>query len=95
MTKIALLSPEGRVGKVPAALSPVPAVLAGKRIGVLDNGKPGAALLMETLAHELVARTGAVFAGVFKKGSAATPCEPDLLAHIAKSSDLIFTGSAD
>jgi hypothetical protein len=90
-----IYSPEGRIGHAHVALSVAPEVLWGSRIGVLDNGKPGAALLMETLVGELVARTGATFAGTFKKGSAATPCEPDLLAHIGKSTDLIFTGSAD
>ena len=90
-----LYSPEGRVGREAVRLVAAPEVMAGARIGVLDNGKPGAGLLMETLAHELARRTGATFAGTFQKGSAATPCEPDLLAKISKSADLVLTGSAD
>ncbi len=88
-------SPEGRTGEAAGALAPSPEVLAGLRIAVLDNGKPGARLLMGTLAEQLGERSGAQLAGVFCKGSAATPCEEELLAELAERADLIVTGTAD
>jgi hypothetical protein len=88
-------SPEGRVGAAPAVLAASPEVLAGRRILALDNGKPGAALLLEALADRLEARCGARAAGVLRKGSAATPCEDDLLAEIVRRGDLVLTGTAD
>jgi hypothetical protein len=88
-------SPEGRVGAAPAALAQSPEVLAGRRILVLDNGKPGAALLMQELAERLGARCGARVAGMLRKGSAATPCEDALLDDIVERADLVLTGTAD
>ena len=92
---LTILSPEGRVGTEPVALAASPEVLAGRRVAVLDNGKPGAELLMASLANGLAERTGAHFEGVLRKGSAATPCEPELLAELADRADLVITGTAD
>ena len=41
-----ILSPEGNVGTRGIALADAPEVLSGRRLAVLDNGKPGAALIM-------------------------------------------------
>jgi trimethylamine:corrinoid methyltransferase-like protein len=90
-----ILSPEGRVGLAPAVLAPSPEVLAGLRIAVLDNGKPGAELLMGALSERIGERSGARITGVFRKGSAATPCEPELLAELVEQADLVVTGTAD
>lgn len=92
---IRILSPEGRVTTEASDLSATPELLAGRRIAVLDNGKPGAALLMETLVQGLAARSGATMVGTFQKGSAATPCEAPLLDQIVAEADLVVTGSAD
>ena len=88
-------SPEGRIGAAPAALAASPEVLAGRRLLVLDNGKPGAALLMGALAERLGARCGARVEDVLRKGSAATPCEDALLDEIVERADLVLTGTAD
>jgi len=90
-----ILSPEGAVGPQRVALAPLPATLKGQRILVLDNGKPGAQLVLERAAEELAARTGAVFAGSRRKRTAATPCEEALLAEIEQSADVVLTGTAD
>jgi hypothetical protein len=95
MTPIHIYSPEGSVGRAGTSLAPAPDVLAGRRIAVLDNGKPGADRLLGHLAERLVERTGATYAGSRRKGSAATPCEGDLLQEILKDADLVLTGSAD
>ena len=51
--------PTGATSTPPASLAPTPAVLAGRRIGILDNRKPNAGLLLARLAERLATRTGA------------------------------------
>ena len=95
MDSIRIYSPEGNVGRPARSLAASPDVLTGLRLGVLDNGKPNAAKLMQRMAENLAERTKLHFAGVFSKGSAATPCEEPLLAEIVEACDLVLTGSAD
>jgi len=90
-----ILSPEGSVGTARTALAASPDVLAGRRIAVLDNGKPGAAWLMTRVAEQLAARSGAEFIGLHRKRTAATPCEDALLETIASQAELVLTGTAD
>ncbi len=92
---IQILSPEGNVGVGVIGLAPSPDVLAGRRIAVLDNGKPGAAWLMTRVAEQLVERAGVDFVGVHRKRTAATPCEDELMQEIAAEADLVLTGTAD
>ncbi len=90
-----ILSPEGSVGERGVALAPSPALLAGRRLAVLDNGKPGAALVMTRIAERLAARVGVEFVGVHRKGTAATPCDEALIGALAEGADLVLTGTAD
>jgi hypothetical protein len=92
---VQIYSPEGEVGSSMTALAAFPEVLSGKRVLGLDNGKPGADVLLRRLAEGLAARSGAVVAGIIQKGSAATPCEEDLLEEISARADLVLTGTAD
>lgn len=95
MTSIRIHSPEGGVGGQAGALAPSPDVLTGLRIAVLDNGKPGAAQLMQQLALRLGERTGAECVGVRRKASAATPCQDELLEELVGSAHVVLTGTAD
>jgi hypothetical protein len=95
MAAIEVYAPDGSTAPPPLALAPLPATLAGRRLVVLDNGKPGAALVMSRIAERLAQRAGMEWLGVRRKGTAATPCEPDLLAALARESDVVLTGSAD
>jgi hypothetical protein len=73
-------------------------VLNGLRIGVLDNLKPNARLLMVRAAEQLAARTGATVTLVTDKGpgaNSATPCTDEVLDRLTKEVDLVLTGSAD
>ena len=47
---ITIYSPAGPTTAAPRVLSAAPAVLAGLRLGVLDNRKPNARLLLTRLA---------------------------------------------
>lgn len=89
-------SPEG-LALDPAgatAIHPSPG-LAGSRLLALDNGKRGADVLLARLGEQLAARAGARFGGVLRKGTAATPCEPELLDRLAAEGDLVLTGTLD
>ena len=93
MTQIYL--PDSAPGQPASARAAAPRSLAGQRIAVLDNGKPGAARLLGGVARGLAERTGASFAGVFQKGSAATPCEDAVFEEILSAADVVLTGTAD
>ena len=88
-----IYSPEGPVGPPSAGLAPHTPVLAGKRIGILDNSKPNAGLLLRYLAESLAARTGATV-GLVERKNAALPAPDDLLARLAEA-EVVLTGSAD
>ena len=93
-----IYAPDGTVGRPPVTLAPSPAVLGGLRVGVLDNGKPNARLLMARVGEQLAARTGATLSLVTDKGpgaNAATPCTPAVMEQLREEVDLVLTGSAD
>ena len=90
-----ILSPEGSVGTRGVSLAPSPPVLSGRRLAVLDNGKPGAVLVLTGVAERLAERAGVEFVGVHRKLTAATPCEDTLIAEIVQGADLVLTGTAD
>ena len=68
-------SPEGRVGQRQIELASTPDVLSGVRVAALDNGKPGAALVLRRAGERLAERTGAIFVGVEQKKT-AVPAKP-------------------
>lgn len=91
-------APDGDVGPAPVTLAPPPNVLTGLRIGVLDNGKPNAGLLLTRVGEQLAARTGATLTLVTEKGpggNAATPCTPAVMDRLVAECDVALTGSAD
>jgi hypothetical protein len=95
---VEIYAPDGTIGRPSFARAPSPPVLAGLRIGVLDNAKPNARLLMERMAERLAERTGAQLTLVTDKGpghNAATPCSDPVLARLTEEVDLVVTGSAD
>jgi len=94
----AIYAPDGEVGPAPVVLAPSPNVLTGVRIGVLDNGKPNAGLLLIRVGEQLAARTGATLTLVTTKGpggNAATPCTPPVVERLTQECDVALTGSAD
>lgn len=95
MSPLQIYAPDGSVGVPARELAPAPSRLAGTKFLVLDNGKPGADILLRHTAEGIAARTGALYLGMRRKGSAATPCEPDLLRELETEADFILTGTAD
>src|SRR5687768_8861233 len=93
--------PDSAPGPETAALAASPASLTGKRIAVLDNGKPNAATVMTRAAETLAARTGAEVSLVTKKGpqgmsaNAAIPVADDIFERLLAEADVVITGAAD
>ncbi len=95
---VQIYAPDGAIGRPRYHRAASPGVLSGLRIGVLDNAKPNALLLMERVALRLGERTGACVELVTDKGpghNAATPATDQVLERLAKEVDLVITGSAD
>lgn len=91
---IRVLSPVAQNKVSQEAPLPLPADLAGKTIGFLDNTKTNFDRLtrhMEALLRERYSLAGAVYQ---KKANAATPAPPEVVAALA-GVDLVITGSAD
>ncbi len=87
-------APDGVVGASPVALAEPLDVLNGKRIGILDNTKPNAGLLLSRMAQQLAIRTGATVSVVERK-NAALPAREQTLTRLAAEVDAVLTGSAD
>ena len=87
-------TPEGDIGPETVSSAPAPPVLAGRRIGILDNTKPNAGVLLGRLADRLAARTGAEVTLIETK-NAAVAAPDDVITRLSKEVDLVLTGSAD
>lgn len=91
---VRILRPDGTVAPEGHRLSPPRRVLTGARIGVLDNRKPNAGLLMGYVAERLAERAGGPPPLVLEK-NAAHPAPPEVIERLVKEVDLVLTGSAD
>jgi hypothetical protein len=94
-SSVVIVDPCGDIGTIGRTINPPLASLAGRRIGVLDNGKPNALLLMTEMARLLAARAGATVGAIVSKRTAAEPCEEPTLATVLDGADVILSGSAD
>ena len=72
---VTIHDPCGDTGPSPKALTSPLDNLACTRIGVLDNGKPNAMMLMEEMARLLAARTGGTVTLLTAKRTAAEAAE--------------------
>ena len=92
----AILDPTG-VADVQRAANLAPRVrdLAGLRLGLLDNAKPNAALVLETLAAQLRAQHHIGIVSTFGKSYFGTPVEEDRAKEIAQSCEAVIAGVGD
>lgn len=88
-----LLNPCGAVTRRFQPLAPRPGALAGRSLGILDNSKPNARVLLERLAELLASRAGTASVKIWSKPSSAQPAQ--CLDEIARSVQVVLTGSAD
>ena len=92
----AILDPTGRSRSVRAAtLAPRVSELAGLRLGLLDNTKANAALVLETLAAQLRAQHHVGEVSTYTKSYFGTPVEEDRAQEIAQSCDAVIAGVGD
>ena len=87
-------TPQGRIGEEAGTLAPSPALLNGLRIGILDNTKPNAGVLLGRLAERMAERAGAEVSLVETK-NAALAAPDDVIDRLEKQVHVVLTGSAD
>ncbi|HEY3068388.1 MAG TPA: hypothetical protein VGL09_21565 [Methylomirabilota bacterium] len=90
---IRLYDPTAEPRAVAAALAPRLSSLAGKRAGILDNGKANAGTLMLAVTKILQERYG-VTEVVKRNKPVAGPPAPEILAALSEC-DFALVGSAD
>lgn len=91
---VALLRPDGETGEPARSLAPAVAVLTGVHVGVLDNTKPNAGVLLDRIAGRLAERTGA-HVGRRETKNAAMPADDRVLDGMQEEVRIVLTGSAD
>jgi hypothetical protein len=94
MGLIRVLSPVAESKVSQSAPTPLPAALAGRTVGFLDNTKTNFALLIQHMAEHLRERHAVAAAVVRRKANVAVAAPPEVLAAFA-GVDLVVTGSAD
>jgi hypothetical protein len=77
------------------ALTPRLQDLAGIRLGLLENGKPNAVLVLQTLAAHLGAQHHLGEVTTYTKSYFGTPVEEDRAQEIAQSCDAVIAGVGD
>jgi hypothetical protein len=90
---IRLYDPTAEPRTIAAQLAPRLASLAGKRVGILDNGKANAGTLMLAVTKILQERYG-VTEVVKRDKPVAGPPKPEVLEALSKC-DFALVGSAD
>jgi hypothetical protein len=90
-----LVVPTGEVRLPAHNLAPRLTTLSGKTIGVLDNAKPNAHVLLGAIADRLVAECGAVRVVGFRKSIAGVPAPEEALRRFAAECDAVICGSGD
>jgi hypothetical protein len=88
-----LLDPRGVVSGDVKPAARRPASLSGLRIGVLDNSKPNAGVLLGRVAELLARRVGGASIQRWTKPGSSWPAANH--QEIAAAADVVLTGSAD
>jgi hypothetical protein len=92
---IEVLDPAGQVQKLAALRCNPVGPLEGRRLAILDNAKPNFQRLATLVAEKLGDDFALKSIAYFRKENPAVGASPELLDQIAKSADLVLTGSAD
>jgi hypothetical protein len=94
MGTIRVLSPVVASKVSQTASLPLPSILAGKRLGFLDNTKANFELLLRRMEAHLRQQVGLADVVYERKVNSSTPAPPEVLARL-RDVDLVVTGSAD
>jgi len=79
----------------PVTRNPLPATLAGIRLGILDNQKPNATLLLDDIVKLLQAKHGPFAKIVRQRKSPPTPASQMALDTLSREVDVTIIGSGD
>jgi hypothetical protein len=91
-----LLDPTGGDdGGTDTRLAPRLRSLSGLRVGLLDNGKPNASVLLAAVADELRHSFGVASSTAYTKGYFGTPVEESQIQQILANSDFVVAGIGD
>jgi hypothetical protein len=90
-----ILDPVGSTSATSRTLASRPASLAGAVIGVLDNSKPNARVLLEGVARALAQQVGARDVKIWRKPGASIGASAAVLDEIAAQCGAVLTASAD
>jgi hypothetical protein len=93
MTGLRVLSPFGATAGSLKPLARRRGSLRGLRVGILDNSKPNADVLLGRVAELLVERAGAGRVTVWQKPGASRPAA--MIGEVVAGADVVLTGSAD
>jgi hypothetical protein len=97
----AILDPTGRAQQAPQqaaglTLAPRRSSLAGTRVGLMDNTKHNAALLLTEIGKLLISEHGATAVTVAAtKNNFAAPAPDDLIQRYRQNCDVVITGVGD
>lgn len=94
----AIMDPTGRAeaqASAGLALAPRRADLSGVSVGLLENGKQNAALLLEEVAEVLRERYGVGQATLRRKEVFSAPAPPELVDEMSQSFDVVVIGVGD
>lgn len=91
-----LLDPTGMdEEQLDSTLSPRPVSLKGLTLGLLDNTKPNATMLLHEIAKELQEHYGAGESRLYTKEYFGTPLSQQLLEQIVAECDVVITAVGD
>jgi hypothetical protein len=94
----AILDPTGLSERHAAeglTLASRPASLSGVKIGLLENGKQNARLLLEDVAEVLRERYGVGEATLRRKEIFSQPASPELVDELSRQSEVVVIGVGD
>ena len=95
MLVMEILDPVGSTTAASRALAPRPGSLQDAVIGVLDNSKPNARVLLEEVARALAEKVGARDVRVWRKPGASIGATAAVLDEMAAQCGAALTASAD
>jgi hypothetical protein len=95
MLAMEILDPVGSTVAAARALASRPHSLQGAVIGVLDNSKPNARVLLQRVAGALAEKVGARDVRIWRKPGASVGATPAVLDEMAAQCGAALTASAD
>ena len=95
MGKDTFIIPEAPLPAQPPIAPASGRVIDALRLGILDNSKANADVLLASLADKARASFASLSTSVLRKHSAASPAPPELLDELMRSADFVVSAMAD